>query len=554
MLYQVTCLMLLLIGAVSSNGVHSPHMAGLRGMMDGALLMASPHNARHLVVCDTQIKAIHFLDLSTKATFTSYSEVPLLASITNPIAGSTITVPGGEGKKYTVVAEIIGQTDPTTATATISKVLLKLGTATARSESKAPYSLFGDTSGSTITFTSGLSSCSKSTLELTPTINGASCSFTFYFQFQCTSTTAAATTAAATTAAATTAAATTAAATTAAATTPPATTIIPPVCTTPKLEGSWEDYKAYPLAVAESQGALLGSQLVQFSGFKNTFSELTRAVYALDLNNPKLGNWVMQADVPRTPGITHAAVAQDQVTMTAYLCGGYIQSSHVGTTECWMFSLSSSPQWTAMKPLPGGRGGGAMWLDKRSEKQYLIFTAGASKVNNIITDYDNTWTLELGNSNAVWEAKAPIPYKANHVGHTTVIVDGTYRHFVLGGQTSGNEKTGNLKQVYEYVPSSNTWIRHADMPFARGHFTESTVPYKGCGFFIVAGSINGSSSTFTRTADIHYYNISQRQWTKIGAYPRTQTTPVCEMYAGFLYCQTGRLSDSPAYSKRIKVT
>jgi N-acetylneuraminic acid mutarotase len=107
----------------------------------------------------------------------------------------------------------------------------------------------------------------------------------------------------------------------------------------------------------------------------------------------------------------------------------------------------------------------------------------------------------------------------------------------VGGQISEQENNGNLDELYEYEPLSDTWRVRQKMPFARSHASSSTLPY-GCGFLIAGGAVNGNGIR-TQTSDISYYDLSTDSWTHIGFMYMDIKTPICGIQDDYLYCTSG---------------
>jgi N-acetylneuraminic acid mutarotase len=163
----------------------------------------------------------------------------------------------------------------------------------------------------------------------------------------------------------------------------------------------------------------------------------------------------------------------------------------------------------------------------------LIFATGAEIKDT--NDSYTVWELALNYTAANWTTKRDIPYRANHVGGTTVMYGGVERHYVLGGQNSTNEQYGNYNFMYEYDANTDIWTRKADMPKATGHISASTLAYKDCGLIILGGANN----CWCRTSAIYYYSIEANNWTKIGDLPVALNTPVCSILNDWVYCQSG---------------
>jgi Kelch motif len=325
-----------------------------------------------------------------------------------------------------------------------------------------------------------------------------------------------------------------------------------------KFTSDWETYTPYPLPLSEGHGGIIGTDLVLFSGFTSTYSFVTDKVFALDLSSlngtsssSPSALWREMDPFPITKGLTHAGyVVQND---TIYSCGGYIGGPpYPATSRCFRY-IHTNPrgsQWSELPALPEVRAGGAMVYD--TKRQSLIYATGAdrhagSKETNASVDHNDVWELSLANYNGSWVLKEPIPYVANHVGYTTVKIGLTERHYVMGGQSASNESNGNQDSLYEYNSSSDTWIQRASMPFPRGHFSSSVVPYKHCGFFISAGAMNGDD----KTSEVTYYSIQDDTWTQIGNLVFPLNTPICTMFGEYLYCQTGVVNGKFSWRRKI---
>jgi hypothetical protein len=146
-----------------------------------------------------------------------------------------------------------------------------------------------------------------------------------------------------------------------------------------------------------------------------------------------------------------------------------------------------------------------------------------------------------------WILKSDLPYASNHLSYVTATDDrGTERHYILGGQMGKDEANGNVADNYEWDAINEVWIKRQDIPFGRGHSSSSTRAIS-CGFIIVSGTRNGTGIT----RDLSYYDIPSNNWTKIGDMWTGVNTPVCGIYAGYLYCETGWASGR--FSTRIRI-
>ena len=317
-------------------------------------------------------------------------------------------------------------------------------------------------------------------------------------------------------------------------------------CKIPKFVGNWTWYKELPVPVAESQGGLIGNDMVLVSGFSTGWNYTTPKVYAYD-TTVRGAQWREMDSIPVPEGLTHTGHVVVNCTKL-YMCGGYVGNytpyHPAPTSDCYMYNhkATAGSQWQKLPSLPGPRAGGSMHYNEN--KNSLTFACGASRSDlkniNTTVDHNDVWELNLDNIATGWQTKAPIPYFANHVGFTSVTYDGVQRHYTLGGQDRTDEPYGNKDNVFQYDTDKDSWTAVTSMPFPRGHFASSTVSDNdGCGFFIVGGAVNGKKST----ADVHYYSIGEDKWYKIGELPSARNTPVCVVGAdNYLYCQGGTVA------------
>jgi hypothetical protein len=293
--------------------------------------------------------------------------------------------------------------------------------------------------------------------------------------------------------------------------------------------------------------------MVIFSGFKNGYNTATTETYALDLSVPT-AVWQRMDDMPFAAGITHQGVVV--IGMKAYLCGGYIGGSlGVHTDKCFVYDHSKPPgsgqQWSTMTPLPmGGRSGGGMIYD--STLNSIIYAGGAQRTiqgQPGAIDYKDTWMYSLDNPTAGWVSQSKMPFFGNHMNAVTVVDgNGKERHYIFGGQVGDYELWGNTATMYEYVATSDTWIKRTPMPFGRGHST-SAVRSIGCGFVVAGGRTNEGL-----TDDVTYYDTTTDTWQSIGTLPFEIHTNVCVITkTGLFRCESGWVSGTFSTETQIVV-
>jgi hypothetical protein len=295
-------------------------------------------------------------------------------------------------------------------------------------------------------------------------------------------------------------------------------------------------------------GAMIGDDFVIVSGFFDGFDGVTKKVYALKTTDPT-AVWREMDEVPTDQGFSHAAYSIKGTVM--FVCGAYVgPTPGPDSPICLQYdhSAPTGQQWDFLPELPDGRGGGS--LHYLEETNSIMFSTGAIRGDGKWEDMDNVWELSLDNIDAGWKDLPPIPYTGNHIGHVKATFNGRKRYFTIGGQHTSDEGDGNKVDNYEWDNIARKWIKHADMPYGRGHISASTVPY-GCGFILAGGAINGEK----KTSDVTYYGIDTDSYTSIGNLPIEVNTPVCDMVylpsGKYLYCITGPFNTE--FSWRIKI-
>jgi hypothetical protein len=282
--------------------------------------------------------------------------------------------------------------------------------------------------------------------------------------------------------------------------------------------------------VRETQGALIGNDIVITSGFINGVANATNQTYARDITGAKGNQWRRMDDMPVPIGVTHGAFAV--VGMKLYFCGGFYGGNpgpHMN--DCFIYDHAAPPkrQWSRFGRLPGGGTGGAGMVYDSSTNALYYATGGKrfDLTQRDIVDENTFYMYPLNQPGATWVRMGNSPLVANHISFVTALDKlGNERHYFLGGQLGKNECTENQDINYEWNAITKKWIRRANIPFPRGHATSSTIPI-GCGFLMAAGSINTPVGCFKKTTDISYYDIETDKWTSIGNVTHDVNAPVC---------------------------
>jgi hypothetical protein len=311
-----------------------------------------------------------------------------------------------------------------------------------------------------------------------------------------------------------------------------------------KVDPDWDRIPPeYPIDAAEVQAAMLGTSLFISGGFSNGFASVTTLSFARDVNM-RNSTWQEMDNMPVAIGITHAAVVV--IGMKLYMCGGYSgirPGPHV--PNCFIYDHSKAPgegQWSAFPNLPnGGSGGAGMIYDSKKRKLYYSGGGQRRTPDSIATtDVTDTWKISIDTPSSGWVRSTPFPYRANHLSSvTTNVPAGQQRHFFMGGQIGENELNGNVGDMYEFIPSTERWIRRASLPSSRSHTTVSTHAI-GCGFIMAGGTLNSLTTKKNRTSEIIYYDVPTNRWTNIGDLPSPGATPPVFIDDEFIYFVSNR--------------
>lgn len=335
------------------------------------------------------------------------------------------------------------------------------------------------------------------------------------------------------------------------------------------LGSKWEVLKPYPINVAEAAGGFIGmdtkskrkDDFLVFSGFADSWYNVTTTVYAINVTSAA-ASWREVDPVPVPIGFSHSGCTINANVL--YACGGYVgPNPGKETNVCLQYTHGSrkGTQWKILPSLPRGRAGGALFHVNASNS--LVFATGATRSDPTdiwkSIDHSDVWELFLNNTAVGWISRKATPYRANHVSYASIPYQGKQKHFVLGGQKTSDEGSGNVADMIEWDPLNRSWTRRANMLFARGHASSSTIPIPGCGMLIAGGAVNAvPPQRYRQTNDISYYDIATNNWTKVGTLPMHVNTPVCDIArllngTTFLYCHTGKVDRPVSFRRQISL-
>ena len=271
----------------------------------------------------------------------------------------------------------------------------------------------------------------------------------------------------------------------------------------------WTEVAPLPVPRSEHMGAVVNGKLYVFGGYVDTTFKPTRRSDAYD---PATDTWTRVADLP--VGSTHAGTVVDGTSV--YFAGGYPETATFqtyATTAVWRYDTVANA-FTAMPPLPAGRGGGALALLGRE----LHYFGGSDAARDDAADH---WALNLDDLPGGWVARAPLPLARNHVGGVSL----NGKIYAVGGQQGQNDASVFRDEVDVYDPASNAWTAAAPLPApARSHITNSTIVWGGQ--ILTFGGERAGHNVLT---NISCYDPAQNLWATPFNLPAGRLSGVCDL-------------------------
>lgn len=284
---------------------------------------------------------------------------------------------------------------------------------------------------------------------------------------------------------------------------------------------SWREVNAaMPLRREEAQSFTWQGHLYVLGGY---YDGLFRATSRADRFDPRTNTWKRLANLP-TP-VTHAGVAVDPVTQTAWFVGGYVGDFPApdGTAAVWKYHIPTNT-WSQGPSIPAARGAGGAAIVGRK----LYFFSGANKGRT--EDQADHWALDLDNPSK-WRQRAPLPNPRNHFS-TAVVNDQIY---VIGGQHLLELDSINQADVHRYDVTTDTWTAMASLPRPYSHFTFSLGVYKDR-YIVSAG---GESPHDVGRSDALVYDSVRNRWGRLTSLPADRRAAAGGVIGDRLYIAGG---------------
>ncbi len=300
---------------------------------------------------------------------------------------------------------------------------------------------------------------------------------------------------------------------------------------------SWKSLNApAPVALFESQGAVIGKKMYVFGGFHTPDAQATPESFVFDTET---NSWSKIADMPEA--ITHAGTAIDGTTV--YFAGGYI-GSHPGpvTNHVWKYDTSTDT-WGEVSPLPQERTAGVLVI---VDKKLHFFGGGIrnQEETNIALDSENHWVLDLNNPTG-WEEKAPLPNPRNHFAG--VVLNG--KIYAIGGQHLEGAAREYVSDLHVYDSKTDTWEKKSSLPFGVSHIGAAT--------FVLEGkiiTIGGITEEQQLISSVLSYDPKTDNWEYLTSIPQPLQATVAGVIGNSIYITTGKNNQNILLSETIKGT
>ena len=281
----------------------------------------------------------------------------------------------------------------------------------------------------------------------------------------------------------------------------------------------------YPFSTSEAQGAVVNGKFYVFGGFlQGSFIPPHRESNVYD---PITNQWSPLPNLPK--GVTHAGMATDGQRYI-YYAGGYIENNDrtgqiYGSRAAWRFDTQVMT-YTALPFFPLGLPQSAGVLVYLNNTLHYI---GGTSIDRS-TDYTTHYVLDLANQAAGWTTAAPLPQPRHHAAGVAL---GGYI-YLIGGQTKHDNQLVPRAEVYRYNPATDSWATMANLPTPLNHMGNSTVIMDGR--IITLGGQVGHNVAIKA---IYGYNPATNTWSSLGELPQNRHSAVAGVINSTIYYTTG---------------
>jgi N-acetylneuraminic acid mutarotase len=221
------------------------------------------------------------------------------------------------------------------------------------------------------------------------------------------------------------------------------------------------------------------------------------AFKAVEAYNPSTDVWTKKADLPTPRWALSASVVNGKI----YVIGGAAGTAHQSLTTVEEYNPANNA-WQKKAYMPTKR-----------------FSLSTCIVNGIIYAIGGTQDASWSSRSTVeaydpttdtWAKKADIP--TSRVAFATSVVDGII--YAIGGYDPITDSC--IPTVEAYNPTTNTWTNKADMPTKRGGLSTSVV---GKMIYAFGGVIEAGNNDYPGVPNLEAYDPTTDKWIKMADMP-----------------------------------
>lgn len=282
-------------------------------------------------------------------------------------------------------------------------------------------------------------------------------------------------------------------------------------------ETDWTTLSQSAYEKLEAQSAKVNGRLYVFAGFL----EGLKITGITEEYNPITDSWTIKAPMP-VP-VTHMGIVVNGEDV--WIIGGFTGDHPGERTDIVQVYNTSTNTWRNESSIPIPTGSLAAAIN--DGKIHIFGGLEADRK----TDIDNHYILDLNNKTAGWVEAANMPEARNHLGGAAVL--GLV--YAVGGQNGHDGGAEDKNFMHAYDPSTDSWMKKADLPTVRSHFEPGIFVYNNK-IFIVGGRSNKNFNS-----EISEYDPSNNTWTNIGFLPYEILAPVAKEFDGELIVSNGRI-------------
>lgn len=267
--------------------------------------------------------------------------------------------------------------------------------------------------------------------------------------------------------------------------------------TTAGLSTTWHDAAPLPLARAAYAGGWLAGRYIVAGGSYWPDPETKRRAARVDAYNPVTDTWSSLPDLPRGLAECGGAVVGDSF----YVSGGF--DGEAGRPEVLRLRAGAN-EWETFTPLPQPLA--LQGTAVIGSKIYLV--GGVERADTLVGLTNQMLVLDTAQPAAGWQQLAPLPGPGRFLPAITASEGKVY---VFGGGSKQGDEVVNRRDAHVYDPGANQWRQLRDAPQAQRCASALAVD----GHLLLLGGYTGDTETGF-VSDVWDYDPSTDSYVQAG--------------------------------------